>query len=170
MLRSPPLPMRGSHWSIVVAALLGAHLAAQHAGAFRGSLDDPAIAYSTAPLNNAVVDVNRQLQDGRLRFTFDARSGFLQSALDALQLPADSQMLVFSRGSLQGKRIGEQNPRAIFFNERVALGWVRGGDVLEVAAHDATEGIVFYTLQQQDPQQSSPQFTRSFVCLGCHVT
>jgi hypothetical protein len=159
--------------------LFAAHVAAQHAGAFRGSLDDPAIAYSTAPLNNAVVDVNRKLQDGSLQFAFDGRSGFLQSALDALQLPIDSQMLVFSRGSLQGKRIGEQNPRAIFFNDRVALGWVRGGDVLEVAAHDAAAGVVFYTLEQRDPQPSVvsgpsrtsvPQFQRSFVCLGCHVT
>ena len=114
-----------------------------------GSADDPAIKYSTAPLNNVVVDVNRKLQDGDLQFTFDSRSGFLRSALEALQLPVDSQLLVFSRLSLQGKRIGEQNPRALFFNDRVALGWVRGGDVLEVAAHDESDGVVFYTLEQR---------------------
>jgi hypothetical protein len=53
----------------------------------------------------------------------------------------DSQLLVFSRASLQGRRIGEQNPRALFFNDRVALGWVRGGDVLEVAATDESAGV-----------------------------
>ena len=136
-----------------------------------GSSEDPAIAYTTAPLNNAVVDVNKRLQEGALKFTYDSRSGFLQSALDALQLPVDSQLLVFSRTSLQGKRIGEQNPRALFFNDRVALGWVRGGDLLEVAAHDQTQGIVFYTLDQQpEPTGGPPQFKRAFVCLGCHVT
>ena len=72
-----------------------------------------------------------------------------KTALTALQLPLDSQLLVFSRTSLQGKRISEQNPRALFFNDRVALGWVRGGDVLEVAAHDETAGVVFYTLDQR---------------------
>jgi hypothetical protein len=49
------------------------------------------------------------------------------------------------------------------------MGWVRGGDVLEVAAHDTTAGIVFYTLDQRDAAGSPPQFKRQFICLGCHV-
>jgi hypothetical protein len=147
-------------------------LDAQRAGTFRGSIDDPAIRYSTTTtLNNVIVDVNRKLQDGSVQFTFDERSGFLRSALEALQLPLDSQLLVFSRASLQGKRIGEQNPRALFFSERVALGWVRGGDVIEVAAHDETAGVVFYTLEQRADAAKGPvQFKRAFECLGCHVT
>jgi hypothetical protein len=167
-------------WRTLLALALGsfvvagtwASVDAQRAGAFMGSSEDPAIAYTTASLNNAVVDVNRKLQDGAIQFSFDPRSGFLRSALEALQLPADSQLLVFSRTSLQGKRIGEQNPRALFFNDRVALGWVRGGDLLEVAAHDQNAGIVFYTLEQQAPDATAgpPQFKRAFVCLGCHVT
>jgi len=152
----------GSRWAPVDA---------QRAGAFMGSSDDPAIKYSTASLNNAVVEVNKKLQDGALQFAFDERSGFLRSALEALQIPVDSQLLVFSRASLQGRRIGEQNPRALFFNERVALGWVRGGDVLEVAAHDESAGIVFYKLEQSaDTSAGPPQFKRAFECLGCHVT
>jgi hypothetical protein len=143
---------------------------AQHASGFRGSLDDPAIAYATAATDNAVDEVNRQLRDGDARFSVDKRSGFLASALSALRLPIDSQLLVFSRGSLQGKRIGEQNPRAIYFNDRVALGWVRDGDVLEVAAQDPHQGVVFYTLDQHADPAERPQFKRSFVCLGCHVT
>ena len=144
---------------------------AQRAGAFMGSSDDPAIRYSTTPLNNAVVDVNRKLQDGAIQLTFEGRSGFLRSALEALQIPVDSQLLVFSRTSLQGKLINEQNPRALFFNDRVALGWVRGGDVLEVAAHDEAAGMVFYTLEQRaDATSGPPQFKRAFECLGCHVT
>ena len=95
----------------------------------------------------------------------------MRSALDALQIPVDSQLLVFSRTSLQGKRISEQNPRALFFNDRVALGWVRDGDVIEVAAHDESAGVVFYTLDQRaDTTTGPPQFKRAFVCLGCHVT
>jgi len=157
--------------SFVVAGMW-ASVDAQRAGSFMGSSEDPAIAYTTASLNNAVVDVNKRLQDGAVKFTFDPRSGFLRSALEALQLPVDSQLLVFSRTSLQGKRIGEQNPRALFFNDRVALGWVRGGDLLEVAAHDQKAGVVFYTLEQQAPDATAgpPQFKRAFVCLGCHVT
>jgi hypothetical protein len=144
-------------------------VAAQHAGAFMGSFDDPAIGYRTTPLDNIVVDVNRRLQDGSLHFAFDSSSGFLKSAIDALQLPVDSQLLVFSRTSLQAKRINDQNPRALYFSDRVAMGWVRGGDVLEVAAHDATAGIVFYTLDQRDDAGEPPQFKRAYICLGCHV-
>ena len=154
---------------IVVSAW--APVDAQRSGTFRGSSDDPAIRYSTTTtLNNAVVDVNKQLQAGGLQFTFDERSGFLRSALEALRIPVDSQLLVFSRTSLQGKRIGEENPRALFFNDRVALGWVRGGDLLEVAAHDETAGVVFYTLEQRADAASPPQFKRAFECLGCHLT
>jgi hypothetical protein len=142
---------------------------AQRAGAFMGSSNDPAIRYSTAPLNNAVVEVSKKLQDGTTQFTFEGRSGFLRSALEALQIPVDSQLLVFSRTSLQRRQINEQNPRALFFNDRVALGWVRGGDVIEVAAHDASAGVVFYTLEQRaDASASPPQFKRVFECLGCH--
>ncbi len=145
---------------------------AQRAGTFKGSSEDPVIAYSTTTaLSNAVVEVNKKLQDGTVQLKFDGRSGFLQSALDALGIPVDSQMLVFSRTSLQRKLINDQNPRALFFNDRVALGWVRGGDVLEVAAHDASAGVVFYTLEQRaDAATGAPQFKRAFECLGCHVT
>ena len=72
-----------------------------------GSSNDPAIRYSTAPLNNVVVEVNKQLQDRAVQLTFEGRSGFLRSALEALQIPVDSQLLVFSRTSLQAKRINE---------------------------------------------------------------
>jgi hypothetical protein len=157
-------------WSFVLGSVWPVD--AQRAGTFKGSSDDPAIKYSTTTaLNNDVVDVNQKLQDGTVRLTFDGRSGFLRSALEALRIPVDSQLLVFSRTSLQRKLISEENPRALFFNDRVALGWVRGGDVLEVAAHDESAGVVFYTLEQRDDAANGPpQFKRAFECLGCHVT
>jgi hypothetical protein len=157
---------------ILCLALLGTiavSLQAQRAGSFRGSTDDPAIRYSTAPLNNAVVEANRKIQEGTIQLAFEGRSGFLRSALDALQIPVDSQLLVFSRASLQGKLINEQNPRALFFNDHVALGWVRGGEIIEVAAHDEAAGVVFYTLDQRDAAATRQEFKRAFECLGCHL-
>jgi hypothetical protein len=153
----------------LVAAVVSSPIDAQRAGAFRGSTEDPAIKYTTAPVSNLVADVNRRLLDGELSLSFEGRAGYLRSALDALQIAADSQLLVFSRASLQGKQISEQNPRAIFFSDRVALGWVRGGDLLEVAAHDASSGVVFYTLDQRPDAAGPPQFKRAFICLGCHM-
>jgi hypothetical protein len=136
-----------------------------------GSSEDPAIKYSNAPLANPVVDVNAKLQEGTLQLTFEGRGGFLKSALDALEIPVDSQLLVFSRDSLQGKLINEQNPRALYFSDRVALGWVRDGDFIEVAVHDESAGVVFYTLEQRfGPTNRPPQFMRAVRCLGCHST
>ena len=77
--------------------------------------------------------------------------------LEALQLPADSQLLLFSKASLQGRLVSPANPRALFFNDRVALGWVRDGDLLEVAAHDARAGMVFYTLEQRPAERPRVQ-------------
>jgi hypothetical protein len=152
---------------IGASAWLPLSLGAQRGGQFMGSADDPAIAYSTAPVNNIVDDLNRKVQDGSVALAFDGRSGYLRSVIEALRLPTDSQLLVFSQLSLQGRLISPANPRALFFNERVALGWVRDGDLLEVAAHDATQGVVFYSLAQR--ATARPEFKREFRCLGCHM-
>ncbi|MEQ1912608.1 MAG: hypothetical protein ABMA15_27560, partial [Vicinamibacterales bacterium] len=149
-------------------ATLSLQPGAQRGGQFMGSADDPAIAYSTAPVSNVVDDLNRRLQDGSAALTFEGRAGYLQSVIDALRLPTDSQLLVFSKGSLQARQISPSNPRALYFNDRVALGWVRDAELIEVAAHDAKLGMVFYTLEQRP--ESRPVFKREFRCLGCHVT
>jgi hypothetical protein len=153
--------------TIVSFAALCSPLVAQGGSAFMGSVDDPAINYSTAPLHNIVEDANRKLEQGAARLTFEGRGGFLQSALDLLQIPANSQLLVFSRASLQGKLIDEKSPRALYFNDRVALGWVRDAPLLEFAVHDESAGVVFYTIDQREGDPA-PRFTRAFQCLGCH--
>ena len=148
-------------------ALVPAALDAQPGGMFRGSVEDPAIAYSSAPLKNAVSEINAKLRDGSVGLTFEGRSGYLRSALTTLDIAADSQMLVFSPTSFQRKLISESNPRALFFNDRAALGWVRDGEIIEVAAQDEKEGVVFYTLDQRPVDR--PEFRRVFTCLGCHM-
>ena len=156
--------------SLLLAALIaaGPPAQAQRAGMFQGSADDPNIQYSAGPLDNVINTLNQRLEDGAVRLTFDGRAGYLQSALDAIGLQADSQMLVFSKGSLQGRRISQTNPRAIYFNDVAALGFVRGGDALELAVQDARQGVVFYTLAQKPAE--APRFKREMICLGCHMT
>jgi hypothetical protein len=149
------------------AARIAQPLSAQRGGMFLGSTEDMAIKYGTAPLDNPVVAVNQKLGDGSVRLALDGRGGYLQSALQALDIPVESQMLVFSATSLQARLINPDNPRALFFNDRVVLGYVRKGEILEVAAQDATEGTVFYTLEQK--AADTPQFQRVITCLGCHL-
>jgi hypothetical protein len=152
---------------LCVAARVAAPVGAQSRGMFFGSTEDMAIKYGTAPLDNPVIAVNQKLKDGTIRLRLDGRGGYLESALQALDIPVESQMLVFSATSLQARLISPDNPRALFFNDRVALGYVRTGEILEVAAQDATEGIVFYTLEQK--ATDAPQFQRRTTCLGCHL-
>ncbi|HEY7171023.1 MAG TPA: hypothetical protein VH417_09275 [Vicinamibacterales bacterium] len=170
----PARPSALVAWVVVAAGLvcvLGpapATLFAQRGGMFQGSADDPAIAYSTAPLSNAVSRIEEKIRDGTVPLVYEGRSGYLRSALRALDIPVDSQALVFSQTSFQRKRISETNPRALFFNDRVALGWVRDGELIEVAAQDAREGIVFYTLEQRPVER--PEFKRVLTCLACHMS
>jgi hypothetical protein len=85
----------------------------------------------------------------------------LPGLLRALDINADSQALVFSKTSFQASKIGPRNPRAIYFNDEAAVGWVRGGEGIEVAAFDRHQGTVFYTF-------SEGRFTRREECLHCH--
>jgi hypothetical protein len=136
--------------------------------AFVESMDHPAVAYTTGAVKNAVADLDDRIRQGTLKLSFDATTGYLRALLNALQVPIDSQTLVFSQGSLQARQISPTNPRAVYFNDTVAIGWVRGADVLELAAHDARQGTVFYTLRQQ--AAASPRVERDNRCLECHLT
>ena len=152
---------------VVATALVGAAIA-QRPGVFDGSRDLPSISYSTGAVRNRVNDLNARLTDGRTRLAFDSANGYLRSTLEALAVPIESQLLVFSQTSLQSTRIAPANPRALFFNDNVAVGWVRGSDVLEIAAHDDRQGVVFYTLDQT--AAGTPRFKRDDTCLACHLT
>ncbi len=141
---------------------------AQRTDAFVASRNHPAIDYSNGPVTDRVADLNRKLQDGSVRLKFDAASGYLRSALEALNLPVESQVAVFSQNAFQAELIGPKNPRALYFDDTVAVGYVRGGTVLEVAAQDPRQGIIFYTLDQK--AAGDPQFTRNDGCLACHLS
>ena len=62
---------------LCAAGRIPAPVSAQRGGMFQGSADDPAIKYSTAPLNNVVAALNEKLQEGAARLTFEGRSGYL---------------------------------------------------------------------------------------------
>ena len=135
---------------------------------FTGSPDHPAIQYSTRPTSDAVAQLNRKIEEGQLPLSFNGASGYLRSVLAALDISIESQVLVFSETSLQREHITKTNPRALYFNDTVAVGWVRGTDTLEVAAQDPEQGVVFYQLSQK--AQEKPQFIREPQCLQCHTT
>jgi hypothetical protein len=135
---------------------------------FSGEPDQPEIGYSTLPVTDAVGLLNRKLESGEVRLERSHAGGYLRAVLDALKVPVESQLVVFSRTSLQQRIIYPTNPRTIFFNDSVAVGWVHGEPFVEVAAQDARQGIHFYTLNQTPDEH--PKFSRhdGRPCLECH--
>ena len=162
-----PLPTR----LLTVAALVFAAVlvvSAQRRDVFVQSRLVPAIAYDTTDTDDPIARLNRKLADGSVTLKFEPDNGYLRSVLSALDLPVESQGLVFSQTSFEGPLINVRNPRAVYFNDTTALGWVRGADLLEVAGEDARQGMVFYYLKQEPT--GKPRFQRSNECLSCHLS
>ncbi len=130
-------------------------------------LDHPAIEYAKTPADDAITRLEKRLAEGKAKLDYDSGGlGYLPSLLKNLNLNPDSQSLVFSKTSFQAAKISPSNPRALFFNDEVMMGSVRSGDVLEFAALDPKQGMVFYTLDIE--KSDHPQFIRRDSCLQCH--
>jgi hypothetical protein len=129
--------------------------------------DHEAIQYSLGPVADPVARLQRSLASGSVTLEFDRNMGYLPAVLKALGVPRESQVLVFSKTSFQASRIFPRTPRAIYFNDNVSVGWVRYGDMLEVASIDPKQGVIFYTLEQE--KVAKPRFERGDICLQCHV-
>jgi hypothetical protein len=131
-----------------------------------GALAHPAIGYYTRPAHDPIAELNRRVADGTAPMAFDESTGYLRPVLDALHVPADSQMLVMSKTGVQALYTSPGNPRAIFFNDAVTVGYIRGAPLLELTVHDPEQGILFYTVEQK--AQARPVFERRPACLTCH--
>src|SRR5262245_2456631 len=130
-------------------------------------LNRPPIEYAKAPADNAVTRLQTRIATGRAKLAFTDDHGYLRSVLAELNVPESSQVLVFSKTSLQRDRITPRTPRAIYFNDDVYVGFCLHGEVMEVSAVDPKLGTVFYTLDQQPARR--PQFVRQTDnCLLCH--
>jgi len=114
-----------------------------------------------------VVSLRDRLERGEVALARDSVHGYLPGLLEALDIPVSSQLLVFSRTSLQTDRIAPWAPRALYFNDDVYVGWVQESPILEIASIDPVGGARFYTLPQ-DPSVP-PTFVREgTACLMCH--
>ena len=141
---------------------------AQRRDVFVESRDHPAVAYSTGEVSDPVSAFNTRLRNGSAALKFDEGTGYLRSVLEGLGVPIESQMMVFSQTSFQASQIRMHNPRAVYFTDTVAVGYVRGARLIEIAAQDPKQGVIFYELSQQQTQ--SPAFTRNNDCLACHLS
>ena len=118
----------------------------------------------TGPTNR-IARMAQTISRSGQQLTREEQTGYLRSLLDALHIPMESQLLVFSKTGVQQAYTGPRTPRALYFDESVVVGYVPGAPEIEIIAHDPTEGLAFYTLDQT---AASPLPVRRTSCLTCH--
>ncbi len=127
------------------------------------------IDYLNAPVHDRVAQLQQDLDAGQSELAYEGSQGYLAAVLRLLDVPQSSQALVFSQTSFQLRKISPQRPRAVYFNDDVYVGWVQGGDVIELAAVDPRQGAIFYTLDQERTER--PTFVRDRgQCMTCHAS
>lgn len=126
----------------------------------------PPIRYSESIPADAFAGLRARLQGGDLELGRDDRAAVVR-LLAELGVPPESQILVFSRTSLQRGKIRPDHPRALYFSESTFVGWVPGG-LIEVASLDPRLGPIFYSIALPHGRQEKVRIVRDVDCLRCH--
>ncbi len=166
--------------SRVLIPFLAAGLATIAAAPVRGQeiIEQAPIHYSTATPRNVISQLTERLGEGKAKLQFEPGFGYLRSLLKELDIPVSSQVLVFSKTSLQRDRISPRTPRAIYFNDDVMIGFCKRGSVIEITAPDEVVGTAFYTIHQgldddegeERPAPKGVPQRQTESCLTCHAS
>ncbi|MGK0187687.1 MAG: hypothetical protein ACI9R3_003476 [Verrucomicrobiales bacterium] len=132
-------------------------------------VDSPAHRYWDQPLRDPFTQFRAAVNAGKVALNRSSERAFVKSLLDALNVPVSSQMLVYSTTSLQLSRISPSNPRALYFNDDVYIGWIPGGRI-EIAAVDPELGCVFFIFDVPRDDDCPLKIERSTRCMNCHAT
>ncbi|RYG23594.1 hypothetical protein EON82_13535 [bacterium] len=114
-----------------------------------------------------VGDLVESVKAGTLTLPYEPKQGYLRALLKELRIDPASQVLVFSKGSLQADHIGPKNPRAIYFNADTYVGWIPGAPMIEIASIHPKRGVVFYTIPNGKEAKATFETSPS-ACDRCH--
>lgn len=129
--------------------------------------DAPPHRYTERTPTDRFTRLKADFESGAIILDRSGELAFLQSLLKVLGVPASSQMLVFSTTSLQLSLISPSNPRALYFNEDIYIGYVPGGRI-EIVSLDPELGGIFYIFDI--PKDARPiRVERSDRCMNCHA-
>ena len=126
------------------------------------------VKYSDSQDNNTITRIQAAIDGGKLKMPNGKPKELLQSLLNELNIPVSSQVLVFSKTSLQHKIITPSNPRAIYFNNDFYVAYVPGG-MIEVIACDDPKGMMFYSYDVHAMPEKR-RFLRDQECMSCHAS
>lgn len=161
--------MSVSFYQFLMSALAVYGLAS-HGQLYAGSgvfYEEAPIHYSDTDPQDPLAKLIERIEAGEVRLNQWSEKGFLKSLLRELDVPVESQVLVFSKTSLQNHRILPSRPRALYFSDDYYVGWVQGGDI-EVISIDPQLGPVFYLLKVPRRPNENPMLIRSAECMNCH--
>lgn len=123
--------------------------------------------YSRAQPHDGIAALQRRIAAGKVDFGRTDRD-IVRALLAELSVPEESQVLVFSRTSLQRNRIRPDHPRSIFFSDNCYVGWVPSG-LVEITAMDPVLGPVFYAFDLAAARTNAARsIQRDSDCLRCH--
>jgi hypothetical protein len=129
---------------------------------------DAPINYRSADVDDPIARLEKRLERGEISLNYESQHGYLRSVLNALQVPVNSQTLVFAKTSFQFPQINPEHPRALYYNDDVYVGQVYHGKFLEFVSFDPRQGPIFYVIDER--QSDHPRFERSALdCVQCHV-
>lgn len=161
--RPPPTLPRRLLFGTLFAGLIGAASAPAQS---RPDYERDPLSYSASTAQDPFASLKERIADGSFVLPHEEKAA-LRALLTALQVPEWTQVLVFSRTSLQRSRIRPEHPRALYFSDSVYVGWVPGG-LIEVAAIDPRLGPVFYALDTRPTAAATRRVRRDADCLSCH--
>jgi hypothetical protein len=127
------------------------------------------IRYSDTQATDRIARLAADLASGKTTLKGETDLQKLAGVLEILDVPVESQVLVYSQTSQQNALIRPKNPRCLYFNENSYVGFVPGGDI-EIITHDPVLGMTFYLidLTQKDPAKIVARDGNA--CLACHGT
>lgn len=134
---------------------------------FFNDFDQPPHDYWKAQMNDPMSRLLAEVERGEKTINEEPGLPLVRRLLRELNIPVESQVLVFSRTSLQRGMVSPRNPRAIFFNEDTYLGWMPEGRI-EIASSDPERGSVFFFQRKLDDGRGK-LFVRDKVCIQCHA-
>jgi len=130
----------------------------------------PVIGYSGPATHNRIWQLQQKMQSGEVKLAWEPGFGYLRSLLQALQIDTDSQVLVFSRTSLQVEHIDARTPRAVYFNDDTYVGYVQDTPLIEITSIDSQKGAVFYAFDNRQEGTTTHIEREGGRCLSCHDT
>ena len=115
------------------------------------------ISYDTAPVNDRITKLQAKIDAGEVEVKAQRNHGYLDAILQLLDVPQSSQVLVFSKTSLQLRRITPDRPRAVYFNDDTYVGYCQQGEVLEIATQDPQQGTIFLHTRSGEARRRQPE-------------